>query len=185
MDEQTLLNKLKDGDRASFKELFDKYQRYIFNICYRFTGNTDEAEDVTQNVFIKIFRSIRKFRGDSSLRSWIYRIAVNACLNHQRRKKLNYYISLDFLMSDKSYEQPSDDRNNPDAQIERAEEEKIVQKAVQSLPSRQKTAIILQRYEELTYREIAEVMQTTVPAVESLVHRARENLSAKLARILK
>lgn len=185
MDEQTLLNKLKKGDQSSFKELFDNYHAYIFNVCYRFVGDIHEAEDATQDVFIKIYRSIRKFRGDSSLSSWIYRIAVNTCLNLQRRKKFNYYVSLDFLMADKSSDQPFDVDNIPDVQLERAEKERIVQEAIRSLPARQQTAIILQRYEELSYEEIAEVMQTSIPAVESLIHRAREKLSAKLISFLK
>ncbi len=184
MDERYIIKKVKEGDQYAFKKLFQKYQDYVFNICYRMTGNRHDAEDTTQDVFIKIFHSIGNFRGDSAVKSWIYRIAVNACLNRERRRKLTSWVSLDFLMNGRTEFQPRDESSSPDINLEQAERERIVQQAIQSLPSRQKTALVLQRYDDLSYQQIAEIMETTTSAVESLIHRAKENLSRKLIDLI-
>jgi len=179
------MNKSKRNPQASsdvsndFRKLFDQYQHLVYNICYRMTGNREDAEDATQDVFLKIHRSISRFRGDAKLSSWIYRIAVNTCLNRERRKKLAYWVSLDFLMQEESESQPLSEET-PDHQIESSETERIVQKTIQSLPARQKTALVLHRYENLSYEDIASVMEISLPAVESLLHRAKENLTQKL-----
>ncbi len=185
MDESKLVENLQAEDQSAFKELFDNYKDYIFNICYRMTGNIHDAEDVTQEVFIKILRSIGNFRGDAGLSSWIYRIAVNTCLNRERRKRFTRLISLDFIMEEHSAPDPYDKSQDPYAKLEQAEKERLVQEAIQSLPARQKTAVILSRYEDLSYRQVAEVMGVSVPAVESLLHRAKNNLSKKLISMMK
>jgi RNA polymerase sigma-70 factor (ECF subfamily) len=149
------------------------------------SGNREEAEDTTQDVFIKIFHTVGKFRGEAKLSSWIYRIAVNTCLKRARRKKLENWVSLEFLFQEKEQLQPASPEEPPNQQIEIAEKEQIVQKAIQSLPERQKTALILHRYENLSYEEIAAVMEISLSAVESLLHRAKDNLAQKLIPLKK
>jgi len=180
MNDYDLVSKIKNGDQNAFKQLFEEYQHLVFNISYRMSGNQEEAEDTTQDVFIKIFHAIGKFRGEATLSSWIYRIAVNTCLKRERRKKLENWISLEFLFQEKEQLQPVSPEETPAQQIEIAEKEQIVQKAIQSLPERQKTALILYRYENLSYEEIAAVMEISLSAVESLLHRAKDNLTKKL-----
>ncbi len=180
MNDSELVTNIKKGDSYAFKQLFEQHQHMVYNICYRMSGSRAEAEDITQDVFIKIFHSIEKFRGEAKLSSWIYRIAVNTCLKKQRRKKLENMLSLEFLFQDKKKpELPSPD-NTPDQQIEISEKEQIVQDAIHQLSKRQKTALILHRYEDLSYDEIATVMEISLSAVESLLHRAKENLAKML-----
>ena len=185
MNNKELLTKIKKGDPNAFKQLFEQYQHFVYNICYRMIGNREEAEDTTQDVFIKIYHSIGKFRGDAKISSWIYRIAVNTCLKIERRKKLNYWISLEFLFQDNEDNQPMSQEKMPDQQVEISETENIVQQAIHKLPVRQKTALILHRYENLSYEEISQVMETSLSAVESLLHRAKENLTEKLIPLKK
>lgn len=185
MNDHELATKIKNGDQNAFRQLFEQYQHLVFNISYRMSGNREEAEDTTQDVFIKIFHAIGKFRGDSKLSSWIYRIAVNTCLKRSRRKKRDNWISLEFLFQEKEQLFPLSPNPSPHRQIEIAEKEQIVQKAIQSLPERQKTALILFRYENLSYEEIAAVMKISLSAVESLLHRAKENLAQKLIPLKK
>ena len=185
MDERVLVTKIKNGDPTAFKQLFEQYQGYVYNICHRMSGNRVEAEDTTQDVFIKIFHAIGKFRGEAKLSSWIYRVAVNTCLKKERRKRLNNLISLEFLFQDKESFQPMSLEETPDQQMEISETENIVQQAIQQLPARQKTALILHRYENLSYTAIAHVMEISLSAVESLLHRAKENLTKKLIPLKK
>lgn len=185
MNDKELVIKIKNGDQNAFKQLFEEYQHLVFNISYRMSGNQEEAEDATQDVFIKIYHAIGKFRGEAKLSSWIYRIAVNTCLKRERRKKLENWVSLEFLFQEKKTLQPVSPEKTPDQQIEMAEKERIVQKAIQSLPDRQKAALILQRYENLSYKEIATAMEISLSAVESLLHRGKENLTKKLIPLKK
>jgi RNA polymerase sigma-70 factor (ECF subfamily) len=185
MDEKALVTNIINGDQNSFKQLYDVYHPYVYNICYRFTGNREDAEDTTQDVFIKIYHAIAKFKGDAKLSTWIYRIAVNTYLKKERRKKLDYWFSLDFLSPDKEKLLPVSPEDLPDRRIEILETERIVQRAVQQLPAKQRTALILHRYENLKYEEIAEIMNTSISAVESLLHRAKENLAKKLIPLKK
>ena len=180
MNDKERVTKIKNGDQNAFWQLFEQYQHLVYNICYRMSGNQEEAEDITQNVFIKIFHAIGKFRGDAKLSSWIYRITVNTCLKRERRKKLENWISLDFLFKEKDQLHPVSPDPAPDQQIEIAEKEHIVQMAIQNLPERQKIALILFRYENLSYKEIAAVMEISLSAVESLLHRAKDNLTKRL-----
>jgi RNA polymerase sigma-70 factor (ECF subfamily) len=180
MDDKELTTIIKTDDQNAFKHLFDRYKHLVYNICYRMSGNREEAEDNTQDVFIKIFHAIGKFRNEAKLSSWIYRIAVNTCLKRARRKKLENWISLEFLFQDAGIFQPQAYEETPDQEVEILEKEEIVQQAIQRLPERQKTALILHRYENLSYQEIAEIMKISISAVESLLHRAKENLIKKL-----
>ena len=185
MNERELAEKTANGDRHAFRQLFEEYQHMVFNVCYRMSGNREEAEDLTQDVFVKIFHSIGRFRGDAKLSSWIYRIAVNTSLKRERRKKLENWISLDFLFQEHTRSQPVSPEESPDQQIEIAEKAQLVQQAIQRLPERQKTALILSRYENLSYQEIATVMETNLSAVESLLHRAKNNLAKILIPVKK
>jgi len=177
MDDRKLALQMLNGDANAFRQLFEQYQHLVFNICFRMTGKREDAEDITQDVFIKIFHGIGNFRGEAKLSSWIYRLTVNTCLKKVRRKKLESWISLDFLFPDS--EEPTREIL-PDQQIENSETETLVQRAIQQLPAQQKTALILQRYENLSIEEIARVLEISLSAVDALLHRARENLTQKL-----
>lgn len=151
----------------------------VYNVCLRMLGNPEDAEDAAQDVFIKIHSAIGTFRGDAKLSSWIYRITVNVCLNQERRKKWARWVSLDFLFTPEG-EEMAGNEDSADQSLEVEERIRAVRKAIQSLPRSQRTAVILQRYENLSYQEIAYIMDKSLSAVEALLHRAKQNLVKRL-----
>jgi len=184
MEESELIEKIKSNDRTAFRTFYETYKDMIYNVCYRMLNNKQDAEDATQDVFVKAIHSIQKFRGDAKLSTWLYRIAANISLNHIRRKKLTAWLSLDFLVGKEEY-LLDNSQARPDLELEKNESEALVQQTIHALPPRQRTAIILQRYEGLSCKEIAEVMKTSLSAVESLLHHAKDNLTEKLIALLK
>lgn len=178
MEESKVIEHLKNGDEFIYKYVYDKYVRIVFNVCYKMSGSKEEAEDASQEVFIKVFNSIDSFRADSKLSTWIYRIAANVCMNFQRRKKIVKFLSFNFWEEEKDLPV---ENYTPFNSLEKLEIQNIVQNALNRLPAKQKTALILSRYEEKSYKEIAEIMGTSLPAVESLIFRAKENLAKTLS----
>lgn len=180
MEDKKVIEHLKNGDEIIYKYVYDLYVRMVYSVCFRMTSSKEEAEDAVQDVFIKVFDSINSFRGDSKLSTWIYRISVNVCLNRQRRKKIIKFLSFDFWNEENGL---TDENITPSKSIERSELQKIVRDAINRLPAKQKTALILSRYEEKSYKDIAEIMEVSLSAVESLLFRAKENLAKKLTSL--
>jgi RNA polymerase sigma-70 factor (ECF subfamily) len=152
------------------------------------TCNRQEAEDLTQEVFLNAYKSLNRFRLESKLSTWLYRIAINHCFNQQAKKKRQRWLSLDFISDLDIDQNPAllhSANNRPDTVLEQKETELIIQKCINSLPRQQRIAIILNRYEGCTYQEIANVMQCSVASVESRLFRAKQNLYRKLRPYLK
>jgi len=186
--EQELIERIRADDPRAFKELFDSNATLVHNVCFRMLGNRQDAEDVTQEVFLEAYRSLKRFRFESKLSTWLYRIAVNRSLNHQRKRKLERWLSLDFEVGEGSAEEsafPDTAANGPDRLVEKKDVERIVQEAISKLPERQRIALLLHRYEELPYQEIAKIMDVSVASVESLLHRAKETLAKRLLPLRK
>ncbi len=183
MNDQTLVKRIQEGDEDAFRTLVDQHQEMVVNVCNSFLHNTDDALDVSQDVFIKIFESIHKYKGQAKLSTWIYRIAVNHSLNHIRSKKRrNWLNTLDNLFNgddDKPVYEPADE-GSYEQQLEAEEEQKVMIKALQKLPEKQKTALTLNSYEEMAYKDIAEVMQIPVNQVGVLITRARKSVQQYL-----
>ncbi len=189
MSETEIIHRLKQGNEQAFRELVDKYRNMVVNTCFGLLHNLHDAEDVGQDVFIEAFKSIHKFRADARLSTWLYRIAVNRSLNFIRdNKKRRWFQSFEEVVKSKSelvkYE-VSDDSENPESTIESKQRSLILHEAIDSLPENQRIAFTLNKYEDLSYKEIAEVMQVSVSSVESLIHRAKKNLQQKLYRCFK
>ena len=184
MSEAEIINGLQQGDEKIFRELVDNYRQMVVNTCYGLLHNIEDAEDVAQDVFIEIFRSAENFRGESKISTWIYRIAVNRSLNFIRdNKRKKWFQPFDSLMSTKQNrlnDLRSKKSDNPDFNLENSERSAILHKAIDSLPENQKTAFTLNKYEDLSYKEISEVMEISLASVESLIHRAKKNLQKKL-----
>jgi len=185
MDTDTnLMLRTKNGDQQAFRELVERHKISVLNLCLRFVGNKEDAEDLAQEVFIRVFQAAPNYEVKAAFTTWLYRITVNLCLNHQRRKKILHFFSLDqgknaqHQIQNRVPEFAANER--PDVDFEKKEVQKYVQQAIQSLPENQKSVLILYRYHDLSYKEIAEVLDTTVSAVESRLHRAKENLKKKL-----
>ena len=161
------------GDAAAFDALVVRYQRRVLNTCWRYVGDAEAAADAAQNVFVKAWLGLGKFRGRATFSSWLYRIAVNECLNMKAKRARRRAEPLDELTPD-----PAAD---PEQQRVEADVSRLVRAALDALPPKQRVALILSKYEGLSYREIAAALETSVPAVESLLFRAKQNLAAALA----
>ena len=171
------------GDKASFEALMRKYYPRLFNFIYRFVGNEHIAEDLTQEVFLRVYRAAAGYRPRSKFQTWIYTIARNISLNELRHHKKTP-LSLDepFSSEDGPVERQLEDTRTPrpDEQMLRRETVAAVRAAIDSLPANQRMAVILRRYDQFSYEEIAQTMRLSVKAVKSLLSRAKENLKNKL-----
>ncbi len=178
MTEIELIQGLRNGDEAAFKFLVDNYKDRVFNTAIGIVQNAEDAEDVAQEVFIQVFRSIHSFKAESKLSTWMYRITTTRSLDLLRsRKSKKRFGFLQRLFGDGNeplYEIP--DFNHPGVAMDRKENASKLFKAINQLPENQKTAFTLHKLEDLSYQEISDIMQTSVPAIESLMHRAKQNL---------
>ena len=184
MDDNNLIEQIKQKDRLAYKILVEKYQLMIINICLGFTQNYHDAEDLAQEVFIDVYTTAYKFRAESKLSTWIYRIAVNKSLNYIRdNKKRKSIKSLSGKSNDKksqAIDVEDDVYKGSEYLLENEERKNNLHNAISSLPEKQRTAFVLSKYEDLSYKEISNVMQLSVSSVESLLFRAKQNLQKKL-----
>lgn len=170
----------------NLQQLVETYKRLVFNIAINFLQHREEAEDITQEVFIEVYQSLSKFKEQSTISTWIYRITVNKCLDHLRAKKRQKRFGfLTGLFHSETGEELTEISHfdHPGIEIEKKEKARFLFKAIEGLPENQKTAFILWHIEELPQKEIAEIMQSSVKAVESLLQRAKANLRKELEKI--
>ena len=165
------------GGEAAFAELVRRHQDKVLGLAYRFSRDRQDAEDLAQEVFLKVWRHAGSFRGDSLFSTWLYRLAVNCCLNHRQRRKARP----DPLPLAGEH---AADNAAPGDELRAAEREAQLKKALDGLPSRQKMALALASFADRSYEEIAAAMGVSVPAVESLLFRARRNLAAVLRPLM-
>ncbi len=174
-----IVKKVVEGDENAFEELVKKYEHSVFNTIYRYIGNSDESYDIAQEVFIKVWRHVKSFKGKSKFSTWLYRIVVNQCLNYRSKHK-EKLISL---------EETTERGKIPESlkveiNFEHRRKAEIVRKAIDDLPGRQRIALILSRFESKTYADIAQIMGVSLSSVESLIFRAKENLKRKLLPLI-
>ena len=178
-DELDLIERLKRGEESAFRSLVEQYQDLVYNTALGIVQNESDAEDVAQEVFIQVFRSIRTFKSEAKLSTWIYRITTTRALDLLRARKSKKRFGLLKRLWETEEESPVEnisDFNHPGVSLERKEEAAQLMTAIAQLPENQKVAFVLHKLEGLSYLEVAEVMGNTLPAVESLMHRARLNL---------
>jgi RNA polymerase sigma factor (sigma-70 family) len=175
LHEQHLIAGLKEGHEQAFEELVNLYKDRIYNTSIGFVQNGPDAEEITQDVFIKVFENINGFKGESKLGTWLYRIAVTQSLDFlrkkRRRKRSGFLLSL--------FNRPeaeAQDFFHPGIKAEQKENAALLFQAIRQLPEQQQAAFLLQKTEGLNHQEIAAVLKTSVSAVESLLHRAKTNL---------
>jgi RNA polymerase sigma factor (sigma-70 family) len=183
LSENELIEKLKSKEQAAFRIFIDNNKSKVMNTCFSFLHNRHDAEDVAQEVFIEVFLSIRNFRGDSSLNTWVYRICINKCTDFHRKKsrKRRFAKVLSFfdLNSSESAELLNKE-TDPIGGLESSDDLQFIQKAIEKLPVNQRVALTLNKIEGYSYKEIAEILKTTQTAVDSLLQRARKNLKKYL-----
>lgn len=189
MNEQEIIKGLLEKDEKAFRKVVEAFHKNVFHTCFGFVHNKQDAEDIAQDVFIELYRSITKFRGDAKLSTWVYRISVNKSLNHIRKYKNSKLIyPIDLLFKGVKDEDSNIEMTEPSTHedsVERKEMKKILHQAIDSLPENQRIAFTLSKFDDLAYNEIAEVMETSLSAVESLIHRAKFGLQKKLLKYKK
>jgi len=185
MTENEIIRSVLQGNVDNYRHLMEKYQQMVFRTCMGFVHNKDDADDLTQDVFIQAYQSLRRFKGDSAFSTWLYRIAVNASLNKIRKSPLKLMIqkieNLTGSSTGSEIYPIIPDEDDPEKILLRQEHIAWVKKALDKLPENQRTAIVLSKYDDLSQKEIAEIMKTTEGAVEALLQRAKKNLREKLS----
>jgi RNA polymerase sigma-70 factor (ECF subfamily) len=165
---------------SPFKEIYDIHSAMVYNLCLHYLQNIEAAEEAAQDVFVKVHQKLESWKGDAALKTWIYRITVNHCLDEikarSRKKRSQAFLS---LFGGESIYEPAD-FNHPGVLLESKEEMRSLFAIINALPEKQKTALILSRLEGLSQKEIAAVLQLTEGAVESLLQRAKDGIRKKL-----
>lgn len=174
--ERALIEKCKNGDIESFEKLIEKYQVVAFNIAYRMIGNKEDASDMAQEALIKVFKSLKNFRGDSSFSTWFYRIVTNKCIDTLRKMKKVKTVSLDkeFETESGSYSmEVADNKYLPDKLYEVKEKQELVQAALKKVPEKYRTVLVLRDIQGFTYDEIVEITNNPLGTVKSRISRGR------------
>ena len=174
LDERALVEACLAGRRDAFDIIVERHRRAVYQLCYRFVANHEDASDLAQDVFVRAYRGLRKFRGQSSLGTWLYRIGVNVCLNRVGAKKLPTEPIADRQFIDQSRDTGSD-------RLLKAERQAIVRAAIARLPRKQRATLILRMYHEMSHQEIADALGSSVGAVKANFFHALGNLSKLLA----
>ncbi len=174
-----LVASARAGDFAAFEGLVRRYRNDVYGLAYHFLRNREEAWDVSQEVFIKAHRSLARFRGESSFKTWLMRITANQCKDFLKKRRLD---AVPFDDTIESHDAPSGILG-PDTTVEASELGEAITKALEALPIKHRTAFVLREFEGLTYEEMAVVMNCNLGTVMSRLHHARKKLQASLARM--
>ena len=165
--DETLIKKIAGKDEKAFEELVFRYQNKVLSLIYRYVNSLPDAEELAQDVFVRVWNQAGSFKGRSKLSTWLYRIAVNLSINHLKKRKIDREIKKDIAAASDS---------QPDFIMVKDKQTLLIKNAIDSLPPAQKTTFILSKYENHSYAEISEIMNLSIPAVESLLFRAKQNL---------
>ncbi|MDD4889489.1 MAG: sigma-70 family RNA polymerase sigma factor [Phycisphaerae bacterium] len=178
-----LMMAFQDGNEDAFAQLIRRNQHKVFSVIYRFLGDRTESEDLVQEVFLRVYRTAGRYEPTAKFSTWLYRIATNISLNAIRNRSRFRPVSLEVRQDDSEdfhREIPDDTAPPPDTAMHDEELARVVMAAIDALPDQQKSAIILNKYEGLSYEDVATILSCSVMAVKSLLSRARSNLKVKL-----
>jgi RNA polymerase sigma-70 factor (ECF subfamily) len=170
--ERALVEACQRGEREAFDELVVRYQRDVYRLCYRYVNNHEDANDLTQEVFLRAWRAIGRFRGQSAFATWLYRIGVNACLNFRAARRPPMLELPDTI---------ADPTAGAAQGVERAQQARRVRAAVGQLPEKQRATLILKIYHELTHQEVAQILGSKVGTVKANLFHALGNLRKLVA----
>ncbi len=172
-----ILQAIASGRQQAFRMLYARYADRVYNIALSYTKNAEDAEEIVQDVFVKIHKSASMFKGQSAVKTWIYRIAINATLNYLKKQQ-RFTVFKSTFSRTKSVE-----FNHPGVLLENKENAARLYQVIDGLPDSQKTAFILSYIEDLPRKEVAHIMETSLKAVESLLHRAKRDMRIELEKI--
>lgn len=186
MDYNASTDLSKSGNRLAFNELVMLYKQRVINTCYKFLLNREDAEDVSQDVFIEVFQSLKSFRGDSKISTWIYRIAITKSLDElKKRKRKKRISSIGKMLHIDDFANWISGGQMPDADLEISDNLRLIGHVLNQLPENQRIAFTLSKIDGLNNTEISEIMNTTNIAIESLIYRAKKRINDDLEKILK
>ncbi len=182
MKDSDLVEKILNGEKLSFEILVKKHYGKVLKISNGLLHHQQNAEDIAQDVFIEIYQSLHKFRKESSLSTWIYRITINKSLNFLKKNKRRQLFD---NPKSAGINETIEMVNDNESETEKKERTKMLHHAIDSLPKNQKIAFALVKYDDMSYREVAKVMDVSLSSVESLMFRAKKNLQRKLVNYYK
>jgi RNA polymerase sigma-70 factor, ECF subfamily len=183
IENEELMARIAEGDEYAFQILVERHQRSVLNLIYRFLGDRIKSQDLSQEVFLRVWQAARDYKPKAKFTTWLYRIAANLCLNElkaSRRKKWPQFFQTDTDEQRAGENDLSDSSPSPEDLLLSRERSLQITNALQSLPENQRMAFILKRYDDLSYEEIGRILNCSVSAVESLLVRAKRNLQEKL-----
>lgn len=175
-----LMSLVSAGDMAAFERLVERHQSLVLGTVGRMLGSNSDVEDVAQQVFLRVWKSAGRYVPRAKFTTWLLKITRNLVFNEMRRRKRHAHIPLQSEAEDEERQLKDEQAQTPDAALLEAELQRTIESAIGELPETQRMAVTLRRYEELSYEEIAEVLDQSVPAVKSLLFRARTELRERL-----
>lgn len=178
-EEQELFRRLQTGESEAVRLLFERYHTRVYRVCLHYTGNAEDARDIAQETFVRAFRGIGQFRGDSALATWLTRIAMNLCLNLRRDKKTAANL-LDQRVDHIRTNMPPVVPKGPEEQLDRRETAERLRQLISRLPRRERMAFVLKFYNDMKIREISAAMEISEGTVKSFLHRALVTLRKEL-----
>jgi RNA polymerase sigma-70 factor (ECF subfamily) len=183
LSSEELMARIGEGDEDAFETLVNRHQTSVLNLGYRFIGDRTQAKDLAQEVFIRVWQAAKTYKPEAKFTTWIYRITANLCFNELKsaRRKKGFSFNWSEEGGEHNIEETLSDNAPPavDILLEK-ERSRQISDALQSLPENQRMALVLKRYDDLSYQEIAQIIGCSVSAVESLLVRAKRNLQKKL-----
>lgn len=179
-----LMERIGAGEHAAFRQLVERHQHAVIGTVAKMLGNASESEDIAQQVFLRIWKNAKRYRPDAKFTTYLFTITRNLVFNETRRKTRKKEISSDEREENSNLTVEANPDRQPDAELLQAELQHAVDAAIASLPETQRMAVVLRRYEQLSYEEIGESLDLSVSAVKSLLFRARTNLREALAGYL-
>ena len=190
LNDREIISAIREGDLSAFEHLVEKYETRVFHHCLRIVGDREESADLTQEVFLKVFRNIHKYEHGYAFYTWLYRITVNCCIDYFRNSKrkikkvpLSQVDNHSDSDSDRDHEIP-DERYGPELNLMKTELRDVLNQAVSKLSENLRSTIILKEIEGFSYAEIAEISECSIGTVKSRMHRAREELKDYLTSYL-
>jgi RNA polymerase sigma factor (sigma-70 family) len=184
LNQPELVLLLQQGDESAFKKLVDEWQDMVYNTALSIVQQADDADDITQEVFIQVYKSVSSFKGDSKFSTWLYRITLGKALDHEKKKKRKKRFGfVQSLFGADGVEQiHAVEFDHPGITLEKKERAGELFNALNKIPEKQRIAFTLHKLEGQSYQEVAEIMNTTLYAVESLMGRAKANLRKELSK---
>jgi RNA polymerase sigma-70 factor (ECF subfamily) len=183
-DDIALMLRVRDGDEEAFEQLVEIHQSRVFGTVVKMLGSDADADDIAQQVFVRVWQSASRYSPQAKFTTWLLTITRNLVFNEMRRRHRSRLVPLETDDSEAPREHPDHSVRTPAEKASEAELQDAIAAAIAALPEAQRMAVVLRRYEDLSYEEIAEVLETTVPSVKSLLFRARTELKERLSGYL-